>query len=220
MLNIPKWLAIVVFALTSQSVSALLIDDFSAGDFFSVVTNSSPSDTQIGTGLAGVLGGNRTVDIAIGGNGSVVTTVGSGLLDVGSSAASIATVDVTWDNFSAVDLTEGGLADGIFLSLPTPIDNDLDVTFLINGASTFTNTYPDGSSGDDFFIAFSAFSDPAAFGSVDSIMMSLTDGTGWDAQVDFIETRPRSAPSPMPEPGSLALLGLGLISLRWIFRAR
>jgi hypothetical protein len=166
------------------------------------------------------LGGNRTVEIGIGGNGNVITTVGSGLLDMASSTASIATVDVTWDNFSAVDLTEGGLADGIFLSLPNPIDNDLDVTFLINGTSTFTNTYPDGSSGNDFFIAFSSFSDSAVFGSVDSIMMSLTDGTGWDAQVDFIETRPRDEPSPMPEPGSLALLGLGLISLRWLLRAR
>jgi len=78
--------------------------------------------------------------------------------------------------------------------------------FVINsGTSTLSITFANGSFGDDFFIVFSDFSDGGvAFTSVDSIMMTMSVGAGWDARIDFIETRPKNPPT-VPEPASIAL---------------
>jgi len=207
--------ALMAGLFAAGSAQALLIDNFST-DQSVAVTGAAPASSSGNVVGGGMISADRDITInkttggTGGANGSYVDVLG-GLLGVANGPVTDSNVHVRWDGFAVTDLTAGG-ATGFYLALPTAIDNTLKIDFFINGmTSSITKTFLNGASGSDFFFAFSDFSAPSVFNSVTSIEMVLySTGPAWDAQVDLLETRDRP-PTKVPEPGTLGLLGLGLL---------
>jgi hypothetical protein len=199
------------------AANAVLIDNFSTDQLISI-TGAAPLTVSNNVIGGGMISPDRdlTVNKFAGPAGvvnSATAEVAGGLLGIANGPVTDSTVTVLWDGFASTNLTTGG-ATGIFLALPNPIDNILNVAFSLNaGASTYSVSFPSGSSGPSFFLPFAAFSDGGtAATSVTSIQMVLSsNGPAWDAQVDLIETRDR--PPQVPEPATLGLIALGLLSL-------
>lgn len=212
-LGIAATLVASMFA--AGSAQALIIDSFTTAQSAVVVGSAAPATLSGNVIGGGMISADRDITVnKTAGPGGVVNAaiaeVTGGILGASNGPTTDSNVHVLWDGFAATDLTAGG-ATGFFLALPAPIDNTLKIDFNVNGsASTITKTFLNGASGSDFFFAFADFSAPSAFTGVSSIEMVLySTGPAWDAQVDLVETRDR--PPELPEPGTLGLIGLGLL---------
>ena len=82
-------------------------------------------------------------------NAAAAEVTGS-LLGMANGPATNSIIDVNW-GFAPTDLTEGGTATGLFLSLPNPIDNNLFIDFSLNGGAVYTQLFLDGAMGNDFW---------------------------------------------------------------------
>lgn len=210
---------------TAGSANALIIDDFSISQPDIYVNGPAPASSlgNIQNGPnANIIGGARQTDVYLNADGSssnVNARVVGGVLDINNSVSADSTITLIWDgNGSVLGLGNVNMyadgATGIHLAFPTAMDHALSLIFNITDYQTGTIAsssilFPAGAQGDDFFFAFSDFSNMAALLSADSISMSLHSTTpGLDASLDLIETR-----NGVPEPMSLSLLGLGLVGM-------
>lgn len=205
--------AVLSFSVTSAN--ALLIDDFSDGNVpFPGINATGAGNTATGSQVGSMIGGARDIDLAVNsGAGTSIVTVAGGVLDINNGVTEISDVTVSW-SFGATDFTDLGLSTGVFLSLPTPIDNIMDVMFTLNdgsNASVANVSFPDGASGNDFFISFGDFIGLADITALTSASINISSpNAGLDTQITLIETRPVPGTSnDIPEPASIALFGLG-----------
>jgi hypothetical protein len=202
----PKILAAAIAGLmVSGAAQALLIDDFTVNQQVAAFASTDSNSVAAGLGTSRTL----TAENTEGQTQAFINTLVPSVLDMSNTTTATGTVTVDWTGIASLDFTDGGLATGLFLAIPNPIDNALDVTFTVNGSSAVAVSFPNGASGNDFFIPFASFGDPSQFDSVTTLTVSFTGPTAWDAGVDFIETRP----NPAPLPGTLLLMGAGLIGL-------
>ena len=209
--------ALGVVALVGSAASqAVVIDAFGTTQSSTCADSFAPfcPQTTNDGSSADYLGSSRGITTALAsGNGQVqagVNTVTPGALDLQNSTTALGKITVDWNNVANVDLTEGGTATGIFMSLPSAIDNTLDVMFTINGTSSLSKSFPDGTSGSAFFFPFASFAPGTTFDDVTSIQAMFSGPAGWDAIVNLIDTR--EDPS-VPVPAPIALIGLGLAGL-------
>ncbi len=213
--------AVLLAALWGSSAQALLIDSFDTdASAFVMVAAPNSDSTFTPDGGADMIGDRTlTVDKTAGGsggaNGAFADVLG-GLLAMANGPVTNSNITLDW-SFASTDLTEGGTKTGIFLSLPDPIDNELAISISINGGTSSSMVFADGSSGPDFFFPFVGFANggDAATATTVSIVFSSSDNA-WDAQVDFIETIGPPVPPPggnVSAPAPLALLGIGLAGL-------
>jgi hypothetical protein len=207
--------------------NALSIDGFDSGNvnFPPGIAATGPSGTASDTQTGSMLGGTRDILLEmLTGPGFTIVTVPSATnsLTIGNGDTETSRVTVTWDDMAATDLTDAGQSTGLFLGIPSAIDNRLSITFNITGggnSGSIVRDFPDGASGTDFFFAFSGFSGSIDFSSVTSIAMVLTSpDDGFDGSVQFVETRP--TPPSVPVPGTVALLGAGLLGFAARRRAK
>ncbi len=213
-------LAASVFGiLASGTAQAIVIDDFSHAQSSSVTSSTANAvSTATESSIDLFLGTTRTLTISdFVGNGAgangIYADIGpdptnplNTVLSMANGPVATSTITIEWSGIDHVDLTMP-TATGLYLALPNAIDNDLTVLFSINGgASTYSKTFLDGSSGADFFINFSLFNVPTAANDVTSFSMAFSGPTAWDAQIDLVETR-----EGVPEPATLGLFGIGLL---------
>lgn len=199
----------------AASAQALMIDSFEVVQVGAIAGPAPLTLPVASVAGPGIIGGARdlTIDYTAG-PGDILDTTTAGAngseFVVANGVVSNSEIILGWDALGA-DLTDGGLATGLFLAFPVAIDNDLTIDFTFNGFASSSTTFPNGSSGSDFFIPFSSFSDGgAAASAVGSLEMVLSSTAGWDAAIDFIETRPKP-PAEVPTPGILILMAAGLL---------
>lgn len=219
--------AVAVAATTAQGQATL--DDFAGQNFIITVPDSASgpfSDSLLVSGDLDLLnvpapfGTQRTFTASIGGsqagtNSLSILGVGGVLaFDTGIAAGpGEASFDVFYDDFSNVDVTDGG-GNGFFAIGILAIDGTVDFSVTLDDGINAGTGFVSTSSAGTLFIDLA---DPAFLGvdltSVDSITFAGQNATAAaDVAIDNVGF------AVVPEPTSLALLGLG--SLLMVRRRR
>jgi hypothetical protein len=206
------WLAV------PASVQALtIIDDFDApaGGLQLTDVAGGGSGSAL-TADAGILGNWRSVELATAGDGLanvLIHFAGDGAFQLASSLLADAVATVTYD--------ANGAGLGANLSGETSfrlqgVANDLAVTYTITvvsgaGTASLALSTPAGFTGNLDF-AFSSFAGSLDSASISSISLEIDGVAAADALIDAFVA--------VPEPGTAAVLGLGISGLAWMGRRR
>ena len=213
----------------STGANALVIDTF--GDAQSLDTTGTASGTVSG---GGIIGGEREASISGGPATLGIDSPVSSALSISNDTGALSTSLLRYDGVGVgglggglgVDATESGAQNAFDLFIITddsPIDIRIDVTSA-SGSSGLTLTAPGNIFNipafpsqslifeyADFLVTSGTGADFTALTGIDLSVISIFDAT--DITIDFLATTTTEETIIVPEPGSLAILGLGLIGL-------
>ena len=213
------------FLSTPFVASALGIDDF-ADDSLTAIGIGPPNPQQDDDTVAALLGGTRTIvlerTVGFGSASADANLTEAGYFSLATGPGVVASAALTYSGFGNVDVTDMG--NSIFLSFTARSDLDAVVTvsFLTAGAmSSATVNIPGLGAGTEQFvnIPLGAFLGGANLANVDAISV-LVSGPSGPASLDMQISRLGTVQTPIPEPGTLALLGIGLAGLAHSSRRR
>lgn len=221
---------LVMGLVGAASASALTIDDFDAGSLV-FVPASSTSEVQV---PGAMLGGERDETVTnTGASGGIGAGAAGGDYSYGAINASGSAL-LTWDGPDAssaldptglggIDLTEGGIRDGFSIEI---LSNDLVAPLVLTVYSTATDfsqitvSTPGGIPSGPSTALGIAFSDliPTGAGADFTNVGALTLEIDGSSQPQLDLTIGSITTTPVPQPTTIAQLGLGLGLLSWLRR--
>lgn len=226
--SIPITALSITLCFSASTQAALLIDDFNTPTLVTDIgldgtpTSNAPGDTgyinsTLGAGRTRIVSNLSIDNPSFGGNPQLTTEISAGvnpgdlgLLSISANASSLGgEVDLFYSGFAAEDFTAQGTA--ILMDVLT-IDTGVSVEMIINNTSSSGNIAFGGPG--TFFVSFADFSDPAQFTSVDTIELVFRGNTPYDGNFQFLRTDRTPSTTTVPEPTTIALLGLGLAGFR------
>jgi hypothetical protein len=218
--------------------TSFIIDDFSqpnVGQVVSIVGTGSVSNTT--TGLPGVVGGSRTMQIDVlasqfGLSSSLnVNAIGLGTLSLGNDSGQNGVGTVTWDangaGLGGVDLTNGGALPYLQSRI---LASDLDLGFTVDitetaaaggATASWTTDLGPGVSYVNRLLTDFTNSANVDFTAVDKIVLTLFGPSAQDATLDNVEiTNTPGVDGVVPEPFTLLTVFAGMCSLGTYMRRR
>lgn len=224
-MNLKTLLPILVLGIVPAHATVIFIDNFTGSQ---TVFSSGQSGVAVGSG---VLGGSRSLEVTQTGGGLLdIGTVGGGALTLSLAAADQGYALLTYDGdtngtlnqagLAPTDVTDGGLNMFIGLSVRSDLVAPITMTFYSGNGNSSSYTFNTPAQGfavpyTEFYIPMSAFITMSGSGANFTGITAATlliDGTDPSAAGVDVQVKNYAA-TPTPEPGSLALMGAGLVGL-------
>jgi hypothetical protein len=223
---------ICILSLCGASSAAVIIDDFSTAQSAQAANSGSINDGIFSiSSLGGARNISLTVDTENQPNESSVA-VSNGNLDFSNAIGMSSTMTVIWDGgtdntlsangFTPVDLSDGGANS--YIRLSTSGDFALNSILTLwsgdGNLATWNFVLPSSVGLTNVDLIFGAQSSTIGtfdITAVTAAQLVVTGITNADRSIDFIAA---DTTSEVPEPASLALVGLGTLALGCITRRR
>jgi len=213
-------------AVCGASNAALLIDDYSVNQGPLSITSGT---SDIGTSAFGLLGGARNISLTVttpNSPNTATAVIASGTLDYSNSVgvASVLTViydgdenkNLKEDGFAPVDFTQGGANN--FLRITTLGDFALNSTIVlysgVGNSRTYNFVLPSSATLTNVDLAFGSQSSSTGVFNITGVTAAslvINGIANADRSIDFLSVDRPVGPNEVPEPMSIALVGVGLV---------
>jgi len=195
-------------ALSTGAQAAFVIDDFSVDSSF--ITAPGGETNTINSDFSVDRDGSITDDDGAGGANYIAT---GGLIGISAGFGTTSDTVLGYSNaggfdFTATEIGGGSAFDQFFITLLSIDQGGVDITLSVNGVDSTQSVFAAG----NVAFAHTLFGDVS---NVTSISYDIHNNDAVDATFDSFGSfgsRAVAPPPTVPEPTSLALLGMGLVA--------
>ncbi len=194
------------------AASALLIDDFGDTQVSSIAIGPPNPKTDVTSAAASL--GTRTIALertaGFGAASADANSTAANVFSLSTGPGVVANVTLRYDNFGAVDVTDGGASQLFQFSARADLGALVTVSVLsAAGTSSFDFALAATGTGaaDPFSLQSVRLADlvgTADLTQVEAITLAISGPASLDLQLGRIGT------APVPEPGAIALFGIGI----------
>jgi len=221
-------IVVIVLLMANDIQASILIDKFHTED--EQILEQTLEDINYSTSdySDDIIGGYRYMEILVidADTDPQSFSATGGVLSLVSTASGSATGTVIWDSDMAMaglgglDLTQSGANEAFNMTMDA-IDPDVHLVLTVED-DLFNEAYlsQSGLSAGNFSYVFSDFTDDdiVDWTSIEAITLEAVGGIGSNFSLSFLEAG--QIPAAVPEPATMTLLGMGLISIVGISRKK